>query len=140
MGLGSYLKGGKPKRPPPADLAPANASPSEKPISSMNATDPLPRPMPVLGQETHLGSSRSSVAPSLLSNRSDFFDDIKYEVMVNYLFQQQCSYLWVSQGNNAMEGVLLRKTRNQYLACPPQLAGSELAASCAELNVQVLLP
>jgi hypothetical protein len=57
--------------------------------------------------------------------------------MVNYLYQQQCSHLWVGDGNGESEGVLLRKARNHYLACPPQLANSPLAIACAELNVQV---
>ena len=64
-------------------------------------------------------------------------DDIKHEVMVNYLYQQQCSHLWVSDGSGESEGVLLRKARNHYLACPSQLANSPFAIACAELNVQV---
>jgi hypothetical protein len=64
-------------------------------------------------------------------------DDIKHEVMVNYLYQQQCSQLWVSDGSGEIEGVLLRKTRGHYMACPPQLAGTPFAMACAALNVQV---
>jgi hypothetical protein len=64
-------------------------------------------------------------------------DDIKHEVMVNYLYQQQCSQLWVSGGSSDIEGVLLRKTRGQYMACPPQLGNSTFAMACAALNVQV---
>jgi hypothetical protein len=66
-----------------------------------------------------------------------FLDDIKHEVMVNYLYQQQCSHLWVSDGSGEIEGVVLRKTRGQYMACPPQLGSSPFAAACAALNVQV---
>jgi hypothetical protein len=57
--------------------------------------------------------------------------------MVNYLYQQQCSHLWVSDGSGEVEGVLLRKSRNTYMACPPQLGSSPFAAACAALNVQV---
>lgn len=71
------------------------------------------------------------------NNSSMFLDDIKHEVMVNYLYQQQCSHLWVSDGSGEIEGVLLRKTRGQYMACPPQLGSSPFAAACAALNVQV---
>jgi hypothetical protein len=56
--------------------------------------------------------------------------------MVNYLYQQQCSHLWVSDGSGEIEGVLLRKTRGQYMACPPQLGNSPFALACAALNVQ----
>jgi hypothetical protein len=66
-----------------------------------------------------------------------FLDDIKHEVMVNYLYQQQCSHLWVSDGSGEIEGVVLRKTRGQYMACPPQLGSSPFGAACAALNVQV---
>ena len=64
-------------------------------------------------------------------------DEIKHEVMVNYLHQQQCSHLWVSDNSGELEGVLLRKSRNNYMACPPQLATSPFAMACAALNCQV---
>lgn len=87
-----------------------------------------------------LGNSR----PQSISGRSTrslsssmFLDDIKHEVMVNYLYQQQCSHLWVSDGSGEIEGVLLRKARGQYMACPPQLGNSPFAMACAALNVQV---
>jgi hypothetical protein len=57
--------------------------------------------------------------------------------MVNYLYQQQCSRLWVSDGSGEIEGILLRKSKGQYLACPPQLGTSPFAIAAAALNVQV---
>lgn len=75
---------------------------------------------------------------SVRSNGSSMFiDEIKHEVMVNYLYQQQCSQLWVSDGSGEVEGVLLRKARGHYMACPPQLGNSAFAMACAALNVQV---
>jgi len=65
-----------------------------------------------------------------------FIDDIRHEVMVNYLYQQQCSQLWVSDGSGEVEGVILRKARGQYMACPPQLGQTPFAMACAALNVQ----
>lgn len=59
--------------------------------------------------------------------------------MVNYLYQQQCSHLWVNDASGMYEGVLLRKSRNNYMACPPQLADSPFATACAALNVPVSL-
>ena len=35
------------------------------------------------------------------------------------------------------EGVLLRNSRNSYMACPPQLATSNSGMACAALEVQV---
>jgi hypothetical protein len=66
-------------------------------------------------------------------------DDIKHEVMVNYLFQQQCSALWVGDGSGNLEGVMLRKARNFYMSCPPQLVDSPFGIACAALNVQACL-
>jgi hypothetical protein len=89
-------------------------------------------------------SARFNSRPQSISGRSTrstgssmFLDDIKHEVMVNYLYQQQCSHLWVSDGSGEIEGVLLRKSRGQYMACPPQLGTSPFAMACAALNVQV---
>lgn len=127
MGLGSYFKTKKPE--PVGEV-------SEKPVSSS------PQPsynMELQPPQSRFGSSRNS-----LSNRSTqsstFLDDIKHEVMVNYLYQQQCSQLWVSDGSGEIEGVLLRKSKNTYMACPPQLGNSPFAAACAALNVQVGIP
>lgn len=142
MGLGSYFKAttkseAKPttaKGPSPAPRAQASAI-SEKqtaiagPSNVMELQPPSPRfhsrPQSITGRS--MRSTRSSV----------FVDDIKHEVMVNYLYQQQCSQLWVSDGCGEVEGVLLRKSRGHYMACPPQLGTSPFALACTALNVQV---
>lgn len=80
-------------------------------------------------------SSRASLAPSI--NSSTYVDEIKHEVIVNYLYQQQSSHLWVHEASGELEGVLLRKSRNSYMACPPQLTTSAFELACAALNVQV---
>ena len=130
MGLGSYFKA---KKPEPA--APAHPSEKAASIPSPHASYNMELQPPTFPG----GSSRNSVSGR--SNRSTqssaFLDDIKHEVMVNYLYQQQCSHLWVSDGSGEIEGVLLRKSRNTYMACPPQLGSSPFAAACAALNVQV---
>jgi hypothetical protein len=64
-------------------------------------------------------------------------DDIKHEVMVNFLYQQQCSNLWINDQSGQLEGVVLRKARGSYLACPPDLLQSEFYRACLALNVQV---
>ncbi|TVY71345.1 hypothetical protein LSUE1_G008384, partial [Lachnellula suecica] len=123
MGIGSYFKAKKPE--PPAEIIEKPVAPSPQPSYNMELQPP----------QSRFGSSRNS-----LSNRStqssQFLDDIKHEVMVNYLYQQQCSHLWVSDGSGEIEGVLLRKSKNTYMACPPQLGSSAFAAACAALNVQ----
>jgi hypothetical protein len=77
---------------------------------------------------------------SIRSTKSRIFDEIKHEVMVNHLYQQQCSQLWIDHNNPAnAEGVLLRKSRGQYLACPPQLLNSAFASACSQLNLQAAM-
>ncbi|EHK18882.1 uncharacterized protein TRIVIDRAFT_43815 [Trichoderma virens Gv29-8] len=101
--------------------------------SSVSANEAeLHPPTPRFSSRPQSSSGRST--PSIQS--SMFLDDIKHEVMVNYLYQQQCSQLWVSDGSGEIEGVLLRKARGHYMACPPQLASSPFALACAALNVQ----
>lgn len=68
------------------------------------------------------------------------FDDIKHEVMVNHIYQQQCSMLWIDHNSPAnTEGVLLRRMKGHYLACPPQLMHSTFASACTQLNLQAAM-
>ena len=137
MGIGIYFRaGGK-----PAALAAACPAPAMKMVEKAPQAPPPHRQNTAqgnaIGYDSRTASSRASLAPSVRSGRNSFLDDIKHEVMVNYLYQQQCSHLWVSDGSGVCEGVLLRKARNHYLACPSQLANSAFAMACTELNVQV---
>ena len=133
MGLGSYLK----STPTAEPASPTQRRQmSETQVPAYLSQDPS-LTMGGSRYNTALASSRSSLAPSVRSVQSTFLDDIKHEVMVNYLYQQQCSRLWVSDGNGECEGVLLRRSRGQYLACPPQLVISVFGQVCAELNVPV---
>ena len=91
------------------------------------------RPLSVGGHSVR--SARSGAYSVRTHGSSMFLDEIKHEVMVNYLYQQQCSRLWVAEGTGAVEGVLLRKAKGHYMACPPQLLESPLALACATLNV-----
>jgi len=70
-------------------------------------------------------------------DEKNVLDELKHEIMVNYLFQQQCARLWIADGTGEVEGVMLKKSRGNYLACPPALADSIFADSCVELNIQV---
>ncbi|KAG4428687.1 hypothetical protein IFR05_015830 [Cadophora sp. M221] len=126
MGLGSYFKAKKPE-PPAAVVMTEKPASSPSPHNSFN--------MELQPPQSRFGSSRNSIS-NRSTQSSTFLDDIKHEVMVNYLYQQQCSHLWVSDGSGEIEGVLLRKTKNTYMACPPQLGNSAFASSCAALNVQ----
>lgn len=139
MGIGSYFKAGKPGQPTKKDARKVSV------IPEMTEKDTFSPPSPrqdyamtplESGATTPYGgmSSRVSLAPS---SKSTFMDDIKHEVMVNYLFQQQCARLWVGDGSGEVEGVLIKKARGQYLACPPNLTQSVFAAACTVMNVPV---
>jgi hypothetical protein len=133
MGIGTHLK----SRGPMVPFAP-KSPPQVVERHVTAARPPLQGPfIDSFESDPELASSRLSIAPSMQSTQSSYLDEIKHEVVVNYLYQQQCSRLWVSDGSGEVEGILLRKARNQYLACPPALAGSVFAMACAELNVQV---
>lgn len=137
MGFKNYFKAGKP--------APQNSNPTlavtpaaDQHYNEKEDYGPMDR-AGASGSSTPGGlmSSRASMAQSTFSGKSSFMDDIRHEVMVNYLFQQQCARLWVGDGSGEVEGVLLRKFRGSYLACPPALSQSIFAMACAALNVPV---
>lgn len=131
MGLSSYFKAKKPEEKKPA--AAVHTTQIEKTnANALNPLDGLDLQVPT----PQFGSSRNSIS-GRSQNSSIFMDDIKHEVMVNYLYQQQCSHLWVSDGSGEVEGVLLRKSRGQYMACPPQLADSPFAIAASALNLPV---
>ena len=123
MGLTNYFK---PKKAAAAPAAPAEVV-NEKTQVYGNGMSAAGTPK--------VYSSRASIAPSTRS--STMVDEIKHEVMVNYLHQQQCGHMWVADGSGQLEGVLLKKYRGEYLACPPELVHSEFADACRALNVQV---
>lgn len=133
MGFSSYFKAKKPepnKKQAPKPQPTGDAIFSEKGTAALTSQNVFELQVPT----PNFGSSRNSLSGG---SSSMFLDDIKHEVMVNYLYQQQCSHLWVADGSGEVEGVLLRKSRGNYMACPPRLASSVFANACATLNVQV---
>ncbi|KAI0111046.1 glycosyl transferase family group 2-domain-containing protein [Hypoxylon sp. NC0597] len=137
MGLSSYFKAERPgnkKEKAAISSVPTRGLFEEKaPTGPMDLNDFGPHIPP-----RTFNSSRNSVSGhSIRSGHSSIFvDDIKHEVMVNYLYQQQCAHLWVSDGSGDVEGVLLRKSKGSYMACPPALGHSLFAMACSSLNVQ----
>jgi hypothetical protein len=100
-----------------------------------------PRTMVSSGPATARGSARVSRRNSLTSMRShqsfSVMEDMKHEVMVNYLFQQQCGKMWIGDVSGEIEGVVIRKSRGVYQTCPPPLSESPFAEYCRQMNVQV---
>ncbi|KAK5090282.1 hypothetical protein LTR05_000454 [Lithohypha guttulata] len=67
------------------------------------------------------------------SERVSTLQGLKHEVMVNYLYQKQATRLWAGQTED--EGVVLRRGRGEYLACPSQVLNSAFGRACLELNL-----
>ncbi|KAI0838134.1 glycosyl transferase family group 2-domain-containing protein [Hypoxylon sp. FL0890] len=137
MGLSSYFKAERP------GIKREKATTSSVPTGRLFAEEVPSGPMDLndFGLQippSTFNSSRNSVSGRSVrsANSSVFVDDIKHEVMVNYLYQQQCAHLWVSDGSGDVEGVLLRKSKGSYMACPPALLNSSFARACSALNVQ----
>lgn len=80
-------------------------------------------------------SRRASASASMTAKSNEFIDDVRHEVMVTYLYQQQCSRLWV--GSTSTEGCFVRKGRGQYEAFPPALVDTPLGHAIRALNVGV---
>jgi len=153
MGVGHYFMAEKPDSdsPSPPQRSANGRNQQGRPSTSEKPSWERERPREQLSASSGAGDNlqiptprHGSSRPQSISGRSVrstgssvLLDDIKHEVMVNYLYQQQCSHLWVSDGSGEIEGVLLRKSRGQYMACPPQLGTSPFAIACAALNVHV---
>ena len=124
MGLKNYFKSSKPS-------IDQGIPPTEKEELAVPGTESPPK-YPGWGSYAN-GSSRASIAPSV--EGGSLVDGIKQEVLVNYLFQQQCTSRWIGDGAGDREGVLVRKSKNEFLTCPPDLRESVFGRSCMALNL-----
>ena len=145
MGIKSYFKAEK--RPPPKEPAvlsvssavedtPANTF-DEKEKGSFPSGDGfgLQPPIPTFDSSRN---STQSIRSTRSTASSVFLGDIRHQVMVTHVFNQLCKARWIEDVESGqIEGVILRKTRGQYLACPDELADSPFSAACVALNVQV---
>ncbi|KAK5727507.1 hypothetical protein LTR15_003403 [Elasticomyces elasticus] len=122
MGVFSYLK---PKKGD-TKAQPETAEMTEKPAMSSGVMTPLAAPFGTPGANTPgnaspFGSRPNSIYPSGDFRNSDLnLNELKCDVMVNWLYQQQMERLWTAGGHD--EGVLLKKGRAAYTCCPADLA------------------
>lgn len=88
---------------------------------------------------TAVSNNRASLYPAGDFRNSSMPDinDMKAEIMCNYLHQQQMKKMWSNGGRE--EGVILRKSREEYTCCPPdlQLQKHGLFDATRRLNVRV---
>jgi len=81
--------------------------------------------------------SATPSARSVAISESQLADDIRHQVLLNHLHQQQRSLLWIRDSSGAVEGVMIRKGRDNYMYSPPTLSTSIFAQAMKVLNVQV---
>ncbi|KAH7037098.1 glycosyl transferase family group 2-domain-containing protein [Microdochium trichocladiopsis] len=132
MGLKSYFLPGAPAAPagstsPSQTTADGNAQPSRP--SALEHAHHLRNPSKHLRAPSISGKSTRSLASSI------FVEDIRHEVVVNYLYQNQMGKNWIVDGSGEVEGALVRRARNDYVACPDGLGDSPFASAIMTLNV-----
>ena len=132
-------------------LKPAKTKQSNKARQPSDATAPGAPAMEVAAGEkgvvhrnrSGMSSNRTS-RPASIYPMGDFRNaatdeivDIKCDVMVNWLHQQQLEAMWASGGPG--EGVVLKKTREKFTCCPGDLAGyqNDFFDAVRALNVRV---
>jgi hypothetical protein len=111
------------------------AKPASKPIETEK-----PQGVDRYYGHPELISSRSSAAPSSPSialSEANLANDIRHQVLLNHLYQQQRSLLWIQDLSGTAEGVMIRKGRSHYMYGPPDLAFSVFAREMTALNVPV---
>jgi hypothetical protein len=84
-----------------------------------------------------LSSPSTRPSSSRAADEERLVDEIKHQVVLNHLYQHQCSSLWIRDYNDNLEGTMVRRKRNDYLYKPPALQTSSFAQAMAALNVQV---
>lgn len=93
----------------------------------------------VSGAATPFGSRPASVFPEgdFRNHAAAEILDIKCDMMVNNLYQQQMELLWTAGGHD--EGILLKKSRGKYACCPSDLETEPIGffKAVETLNVRV---
>lgn len=84
--------------------------------------------------------SRNASHLSLPLSTVSIGDETKQQLTLNYLYQQQHNNMWIQDTSGDLEGVMLRKSKGNYIYCPADLGNSPLAQAMSALNVQVSLP
>lgn len=109
---------------PPSSYRPAQY---EKPHESVTVSS---RPSFADSDDRPVTTAPST--PKRLTARQSM-TNLKHEVMVHYLYQKQATKTWI--GHQDVEGVILRRGKGDYLACPPQLLDTPFGQACVEMNL-----
>ena len=112
---------------PSALQVPEPSQLSESAQASVHATDVFRS-----GQTSAFPSGKTSVDSSGHAEQ----DELANDVLVHYLHQQQKERLWTQ--HTPGEGIVLKKTRNVFSCCPPELVHNQegLFAAVERMNVK----
>jgi hypothetical protein len=121
-----------PSRTRPPTMHGKDDTPTSQSSSALGENDYLRPTTPIFSNRTSIyptGDFRNSSMPDI--------NDMKTEIMCNYLHQQQLKKMW-SNGSHE-EGVLLKRSKDDYTCCPPdlQLQRNGLFDAVKKLNVRV---
>ncbi|GIZ37748.1 hypothetical protein CKM354_000118400 [Cercospora kikuchii] len=114
MGVWSYFKPGK-------KVAGGDVSPADAVNSTPTSTAALDNAESVSGKD------------SLYSN------DVQRDIILSYLFQRQCTSMWIQDVAGTNEGVMLKNARNDFLTMPLTLKGSLLQQAVSALNTKAAM-
>lgn len=64
-------------------------------------------------------------------------EEIRHKVILNHIWHKQNALAWISNHSGECEGVIIRKSRDEYLCRPAALANSTFARAVADMNLQV---
>lgn len=89
------------------------------------------------GATPEIRMTRRSMVPS--TRPTTAVANLKFEIMANYLAQEQLKRRWVQDSESHKEGAFVRRDQADYVTFPQSLAesDSELAKSISALNPQV---
>lgn len=124
MGLKSYFAPAKAKKDVEMKEKEKHAAPvvNEKQDDSTMASTPRPfSQFNTPNGQSPWGSRPASIAPNgeYRMSQHEELNEIKCDVMVNWLYQQQMEKLWTAGGHD--EGVVLKKGKGAYTCCPADI-------------------
>ena len=121
-----------PPRTRPSTEHGKDGTPPSQPSSALSGNGYLRSTAPIFSNRASFyptGDFRNSSMPDI--------NDMKAEIMCNHLHQQQLKKMWANGSHE--EGVLLKKSKDDYTCCPPdlQLLRNGLFDAVKKLNVRV---
>lgn len=141
MGILSYVKPKKSAQEEPKHGKPEMSEKQAPPAISAAPTPGFTTPGLTSGAATPTWSRPASLYPvgDFRNSQAEDINEIKCDVMVNWLYQQQMERLWTAGGMD--EGVVLKKNRGAYTCCPGDIAEEPYGffRAIETLNVRVSL-